>query len=138
MFDFLTINNHIVIARKDLITLLVTEGLMDKEQDIKEVIDFKESELEDLVMVSEKAFTGKLSTLRKGFGLTGEKLTLRDISEAINKELAETDEPINNVVILIEDSNGSSSFAATKDMLSVFTRPGEGEIVALLSAFKEN
>lgn len=103
MFDFLTINNHIVIARKDLITLLVTEGLMDKEQDIKEVIDFKESELEDLVMVSEKAFTGKLSTLREGFGLTGEKLTLRDISEAINKELAETDEPIDNVVILIED-----------------------------------
>lgn len=138
MFDFLTINNHIVIARKDLITLLVTEGLMDKGQDLKEVIDFKESELENLVMVSEKALTGKFSTLRKGFGLTGEKLTLHDISEAINKELAETSEPIDNVVILIEDSNGAASFAATKDMLTVFTRPGEGEIVALLSAFKEN
>lgn len=138
MFDFLTINNHIAIARKDLITLLVTEGLMDKGQDLKEVIDFKESELEDLIMVSEKAFTGKFSILREGFGLTGEKLTLHDISEAINKELAETDEPIDNVVILIEDSNGAASFAATKDMLSVFTRPGEGEIVALLSAFKEN
>lgn len=138
MFDFLNINNHIVIARKDLITLLVTEGLMDKGQDLKEVIAFKESELENLVMVSEKALTGKLSTLREGFGLTGEKLTLHDISEAINKELAETSEPIDNVVILIEDSNGAASFAATKDMLSVFTRPGEGEIVALLSAFKEN
>lgn len=138
MFDFLTINDHIVIARKDLITLLVTEGLMDKGQDLKEVIDFKESELKDLVMVSEKAFTGKFSTLREGFGLTDEKLTLHDISEAINKELAETDEPIDNVVILIEDSNGAASFAATKDMLSVFTRPGEGEIVALLSAFKES
>lgn len=137
MFEFLKIDNHIAIARKDLITLLVTEGLMEKDQDLKEVIDFKESELAGLVMVPEKALSGKFSRLREGFGLNGERLTVLDISDAIAKELETSDEPIKNVVILIEDSNGGSSFAATKDMLSVFTRTGEGEIVALLSAYKE-
>ena len=137
MFEFLKLEDAVIISKKDLRTILVTEGLMDKDAKLEDVIDLPESLIKDMAIVTKELLDGKLKDLRKSFGVEAKKATLKDISDAIDKEIATADEPIENVTLMIEDSNGSSSFVVTKDMIKVFSRPGENEVVALLTAYEK-